>query len=313
MRVIYQSLEKLPGFRVVHAKENGEVTALTNRNRQLFAGVSISDDKPIQWHAVNETGLSDKSEPGAADPSQADIPGYDNWRKVDLVIPQGPSAARKLLWAGQRQKDKLEALWISSATGEPELLERGVFAEAVASSGGEWIVAAKTPPGKMWDVPNGVIRIHLPDRKMFNVDLPPADNFNPVAWIEARKRALIYRQRDPDGKAGPEKPEFYLLNPITGATEKVEGEMRPFFDARRRELQPTGKPNEFWAALHRSIIDPKLCMTTLGRFDSHNFRFTPMLTFPDVEFDSSSFFVDQPNHLVWIAVNGDLLRLELPQ
>ena len=43
---------------------------------------------------------------------------------------------------------------------------------------------------------------------MFNVDLPPADNFDPVAWIEARKRALIYRQRDPDGKAGPEKPEF---------------------------------------------------------------------------------------------------------
>ena len=124
---------------------------------------------------------------------------------------------------------------------------------------------------------------------MFNVDLPPADNFDPVAWIEARKRVLLYRQRDlEDWKAGPEKPEFYLLDAITGATEKVEGEMRPFFDARKRELQPTGKPNESWAALHRSIVDPKLRTTTIGRFDSHNFRFTPVLTFPDVEFDSSS-------------------------
>ena len=311
MRVIYESREKIPGFRVVHTREDGEVTALANRNGQLFTGVSISDDKPIQWHAVSETGLSDKSEPGAAALFQAEIPGYYNWRKIDLVIPQGPSAGRKLLWAGQRQKDKLEALWMSSATGEPELLQRGVFAEAVASPGGEWIVAAKTPPGKMWDVPNGVVRIHLPDKKMFNVDLPPADNFDPVVWVEARKRVLLYRQRDRDGNAGPAMPEFYLLDPITGATNKIEGEMRPFFDARRHALQPTGKPNEFWAALHSSIVDPKLKTTTIGRFDSYNFRFEPVLTFPGVEFDSSHFFVDESKRLIWVNVNGDLLRLSL--
>ena len=313
MRVIYQTLEKIPGFRVVYAKENGEVTGLADRNGQLFAGVSISNDKPIQWHGVSGTGLSDKSETAAANPVQADIPGYYNWRKVDLVIYQGRSTDRKLLWAGQRQKDKLEGLWISSATAEPELLERGVFAEAVASPGGEWIVAAKTAPGKMWDVPNGVVRIHLPDKKMFNVDLPPADNFDPVAWIEARKRVLLYRQRDrQDWKAGPEKPEFYLLDPVTGATQKIEGEMRPFFDARRNELQPTGKPNEFWAALHSSVVDPKLQTTTIGRFDAYNFRFTPVLKFPDMHFDSSNFFVDQAAHTIWLAVNGDLLRLSLP-
>jgi len=148
---------------------------------------------------------------------------------------------------------------------------------------------------------------------MFNVDLPPADNFDPVAWIEARKRVLLYRQRDrQDWKAGPEKPEFYLLDPVTGATQKIEGEMRPFFDARRNELQPTGKPNEFWAALHSSVVDPKLQTTTIGRFDAYNFRFTPVLKFPDMHFDSSNFFVDQAAHTIWLAVNGDLLRLSLP-
>jgi hypothetical protein len=313
MRVIYPSLEKMPGFRVVHAKENGEVTALANRNGQLFAGKSISDDKPIQWHAVNETGLSDKSESGAAGPLQADIPGYYNWHKADAMISEGRLVGKRV-WAGRRTKDDLEGLWISSESGEPELLARGDFANAVTCPGEEWIVAAKTPSGKMWDVPNGIVRIHLADKKILNVDLPPADNFDPIAWIEARRGVLLYRQRDlQDWKAGPEKPEFYLLDPITAATEKVEGEMRPFFDTRKRKLQPTETPNEFWAALHRSIIDPKLCATTLGRFDSHNFRFTPVLTFPDVDFDSSSFFVDQPNHLIWIAVNGDLLRLALPQ
>ena len=88
--------------------------------------------------------------------------------------------------------------------------------------------------------------------------------------------------------------------------------MRLFFDARRHELQPTGKPNEFWAALHSSVVDPKLQTTTIGRFDSYNFRFEPVLTFPDVEFDSSNFFVDQSEHRIWLNVNGDLLLLSLP-
>jgi hypothetical protein len=313
MRVIYQSLEKVPGFRVVHAKENGEVTTLANDNGQLFAGVSVSVDKPIQWHAVNKSGLSDKSEPGAADPFQADIPGYYNWHNDDLMISEGPLAGKRL-WAGRRKKDDLEALWISSESGEPELLAGGVFAQVVICRGGEWIIAAKTPPGKMWDVPNGVVRIHLPDKKIFNVDLPLADNFDPIAWIDARKCVLLYRQRDrEDWKAGPEKAEFYLLDSAAGNTRKVDGEVRPFLDARRHELQPTGKPHEFWAALHSSIVDPRLHTTTIGRFDSYNFRFAPALTFRDVEFDSGHFFVDQGSKIIWVNVNGDLLRLSLPE
>jgi len=312
MRVIYQSLEKVPGFRVVHAKENGEVTTLANDNGQLFAGVSVSVDKPIQWHAVNDTGLSDKSEPGAADPFQADIPGYYNWHNDDLMISEGPLAGKRL-WAGRRKKDDLEALWISGESGEPELLARGVFAQVLICPGGEWIVAAKTPPGKMWDVPNGVVRIHLPDKKIFNVDLPSADNFDPIAWIDARKRVLLYRQRDrEDWKAGPENAEFYLLDPTAGDTQKVDGEVRPFLDARRHELQPTGKPHEFWAALHSSVVDPRLHTTTIGRFDSYNFRFAKALTFRDIEFDSGHFFVDQGSKIIWVNVNGDLLRLSLP-
>ena len=164
----------------------------------------------------------------------------------------------------------------------------------------------------MWDVPNGLVRIHLPDKKMFDVDLPPADNFNPVAWVEARKRVLVYRQRDRDGKAGPENPEFHLVDPTTGTNEKIEGEMRPFFDAGQHELQPTGNPNEFWAALHSSVVDPYLRTTTVGRFDSYNFKFSRVLEFPDMHFVSSSFVVDQATHTIWLAINGDLLRFSLP-
>lgn len=312
MRVIYPALEEMPGFRVVHAKENGEITAISYRNGQLLAGVSRSYDEPIEWHVIKDDRLSDQSGPRVPNSSEQDIPGYYNWHKADLTFPIGPLAGKRL-WGGQRQNDQLEGLWISGENNQPELIAPGEFAGPVTSQGGEWIVVAKTPPGKMWNVPNGIVRIHLPDKRMFDVDLPPADNFDPVAWIEARKRVLVYRQRDwQDGKAGPEKPEFHLLDPVTGTHEKVEGEMRPFFDAGKHKLQPTARPNEFWAALHSSVVDPKLHSTSIGRFDSYNFRFMPMLSFRDVEFASDSVYVDEPSRVIWMTVNGDLLRFMFP-
>ena len=126
MLVTYQSLQQIPGFRVVHAKESGEITSLANSNGQLFAGVSISDDRLIQWHAVHDSGLSHKSELRPYDPFQADIPGYYNWHKADLMISEGRLAGKRL-WAGRRKKDDLEAIWVSGESGKPDLLAPGVF------------------------------------------------------------------------------------------------------------------------------------------------------------------------------------------
>ena len=148
---------------------------------------------------------------------------------------------------------------------------------------------------------------------MSQVDLPPADNFDPIVWIEAHKQMLLYQQRDSrDGSGGTAYPEFYLLDVATGTHRKVEGEFRPFFDAKKQELQPTGKPNEFWAALHASIVNPRVDSTTVGRFDSYNFRFEPVVEFPGVMFDSSSVFVDEHAGLIYVNLNGDLLSIALP-
>ncbi len=311
MTVVYPQLKKLEGYRVVHAKEDSEISSLRFRNGQLYAGVSVSYDKPLEWRVVERDRLSDQFKIEATDPLERKFyPDYLDWEDRAANVHEGKYAGKRL-WPGTRQKDKVDALWASETKGEPELIVRGEFYTPLICPGGEWLIAAKSN-GHGWAEPNDIVRIYLPDKKMFDVDLPAADNFDWVAWIDAKKRVLLYRQRDPDGKAGPEKPEFYLLDPVTGAHEKVEGEMRPFFDAGKHDLQLTGKPNEFWAAIHSSVVDLKLRTTTIGRFDTYNFRFTPVLNFPDMHFESSSFYVDQEAKIVWLAVNGDLLRFSLP-
>jgi hypothetical protein len=308
MRVIYPVLEKLPGFQVVDAKEKAEIASLAVRNNQLVAGVFRAYEKPIEWHRVTESGLAKDFQVEKKQTYEVQQP------EKGIELHEGPLSNSRLQAEFANLDSRKDGLWSLRKGKRAELIAEGVFDRPVVSSDGEWAIVAKTPPGKMWDVPNGIVRIHLADKRMFDVDIPTADNCKPVAWIEAKKRVLVYRQRDfRDWKAGPEQPEFYILDPVTGTTERVEGEMRPFFDAGEYELQPTGKPNEFWAAIHSSVVDPKLHTTTIGKFDSYNFRFTPAVDFPEIHFDSSSFFVDQTTQTVWLAINGDLIRLAVPK
>jgi hypothetical protein len=311
MRVIYSTLQSLRGFEVVSPKEKAAVLGFRARNNGVFALVSRSDDKLVEWHRLTSTGLASEFtvEQQKIDPS---INQYESDKGFE--VEEGPLKGARLQAEFANMAKRKDGLWVYRKGRKPEMLAEGIFDRPVLCPGGEWIVAAKTPRGKLWDVPNGIVRVHLPDKRLFDVDLPPADNFDPVTWLNARGRVLLYRQRDwQDWKAGPQSPEFHLLDPVTGATERVEGEMRPLFDAAKHDLQPTGKPNEVWAALHSSVVDPNLRTTTVGRFDTYNFRFSPIAKFTDVHFASSNIFVDETAKVIWVAVNGDLLRLSLPE
>jgi hypothetical protein len=312
MKVTYPTLASLTGFRVIHANETGEIKGLAVRDGKLSAAVFISWEKPLEWHAIERDGIGKEfqTDPSAVLHRQF-FPDYiDDDRGVD--VREGPLAGKRI-WPGRRLQDNVDGLWVSGVTGPPELLAKGIFSKPVLCLGGEWIVVAKTFGTNLWNMPNGVVRIDVSSKRMSQIDLPPADNFDPVAWVEAHKQMLVYRQGDSDGRvAGPEDAEFYLLDVQTGAHRKVEGEFRPFFDAAKQELQPTGKPNEFWTALHLSPVGPHVDETTIGCFDSYNFRFEPLIEFPGVEFDSSSFFVDQAAGLIYVNVNGDLLSVALP-
>jgi hypothetical protein len=101
----------------------------------------------------------------------------------------------------------------------------------------------------------------------------------------------------------------YLLDPETGTLQQASGEFRPLADRFAGELQPTGKPNEFWAA----IRDSQKGVMRIGRYDSRNFAFEPLVELTGLPLGNRDFWVDATAGKIWIAYYGHLLRIPLPQ
>ena len=105
--------------------------------------------------------------------------------------------------------------------------------------------------------------------------------------------------------AGPAVSEFYLLDPATGQTQLVKGIFAPLEEEGRRSLQPTGKPNEYWAA----IPEYEKGQTRIGRYKAKDFSFQPLLVVPHLVFDSREMWVDEPAAKLYVVYNSQLLRL----
>ncbi|HYG79398.1 MAG TPA: HEAT repeat domain-containing protein, partial [Pyrinomonadaceae bacterium] len=151
----------------------------------------------------------------------------------------------------------------------------GKYADPVVTPDGKWAVAART--GTDWARPNYVVRLNLQTGAEFRVGVPPADEFGPVAYLEAHGLVLLRRARTENkygGKpAGPDAPEYYLLDAATGRTQPATGVFEPLLQGGKRFLQPAGRPAEYWAA----IPDRAKNETRVGRYNAKDFSFQPLL------------------------------------
>ncbi|MEZ5425008.1 MAG: hypothetical protein R2747_01975 [Pyrinomonadaceae bacterium] len=199
-------------------------------------------------------------------------------------------------------------LWKVDRSGSSRIAA-GWFGGDVFVSG-DWAVAAKTDEN--WAVPNYVVRVDLKTGKEYKIDLPPADNFYPVALVPAHNKVLLYRASDErtqkkKSNPSPKTPEFYLLDAATGKTELIAGEFRPLIDQTFRSLQPTGKPDEYWAA----IYDEAKNKTEIGRYNVRRFDFKSVLTVPEINLGSMDIWVDEKEGRIYIVYQGQLLSVPL--
>ena len=190
-------------------------------------------------------------------------------------------------------------IWLCKIGETPERVASGQFGSPVVVPSGEWAIAARAT-GDNWSEPNSVYRINISNKELTAVELPPANDLQAIAYISAHLRVLIHRKDIQN--------EYFLLDASTGDLQNVSGNFVPLLQQTWRPLQPTEVENVVWAAQPSESTEGG---TSVGRYDTKNFEFTPVLAVPGVTFDSMDMWVDETAQTVYIVTSGDLVKLEI--
>lgn len=224
-----------------------------------------------------------------------DLPEFDNAAEIDARI--GDFEIR----SGRDGN----GLWRVNRDARIKIRD-GNYSDPVITPDGKFVFA--TRKGSDSDKQNRIVRINLQTGAESVVKLPPAKEFEAVAYVAAHGRILVRTDAAPENRETPSK--YFLLTAETGAVMEVKGEFQPFRRQKFRPLQPTGRANEVWATV---VTDEA---TEVGVYDTLNFRFKPLLRLPGLNVDSERMFVDERERKVYLIhrnwSRGYLISVPLP-
>lgn len=196
----------------------------------------------------------------------------------------------------------------------------GYYSYPLVTPNGRWLIV-----NKYGDEGNGLIRVNVQTGREYPIDPTEQPADMGIVFIPSINRFLIgsmvysdeHSDHEYEGEAESEAGEtflrpvyrassFVLLDPETGTFRNAPGEYRPLTHQTFRQLQPAGKPNEFWAAMP----DENKNETVVGVYNAAVFGFKPVLRVPKIQFDSLDMWVDQGK--VYFVYRGHLLAAPLP-
>jgi hypothetical protein len=263
-------LKKYETYSVIGVCKSG------NAIRVLLQSYANNDELKTEWRDLSQRTLGDKLEPHTACPTL--------YKKDDL-----PSNLRNSFLANINLPQ--DALLYERKCIMPD---------------GKWVVAAKVKAGIYQ-----LVRISQETRREYRIKSPYILSVTDITPVPSQYKALA-KIETLRGKRGWQT-EYRLIDPLTGASEKVTGEFRPLkietplsFATHRTPLQPTGRPNEFWAAIARKDE----MGTEIGRYDAAKLIFKPIIKLP---LSFNEIWMDEAEGKIYVVYGGDLLRLPLKQ
>jgi hypothetical protein len=306
LEVSYHTAAQIPGFEVLRNQDEQPVVALCEDGGSLW--LLLGDESGGEWQTLDAGQLRSRSDPPArcrrvftTEPPKS--VGYDPLGALNTWQQESPES--QILANGR-------GLWRWDGSGEPVKLVEGWFGATVVTPDGRWAVAARTPAGENWAPPNLLVRVELASGVEKVLDVEPADQLDPIAYLEERGRILIRRAADQEtfegrDPVGPRVPEYRLLNPEDGLSEIVTGDFGPLEQAAFRELQPAAVRGESWVWV--AIPDYAGNSTMLGLYDLSELVLEPFSTIPAIAFDTMDMWVEDGGASVLVAYRGDLLRI----
>ncbi|HEU4434033.1 MAG TPA: hypothetical protein VFR51_11690, partial [Pyrinomonadaceae bacterium] len=173
--------------------------------------------------------------------------------------------------------------------------EDGAYLKPVVTPDGKWVVVSKSDSN--WSEPNYLVRLNLETGREYRINVEPSGDLEAIAFLPVHDRILLRRG----------KTEHYLIDPKTGELKSVSGEFAPLLEEGKRFLQPMDGAGHYWAA----IPDRTKNQTVVGRYNLNDFSFKPLLTVPQISFESLSMWVDEKQGKFYVVYRSQLLSLPL--
>jgi hypothetical protein len=300
-------------------REQGAVQAVWKEDDALRVLIEYSREAKV-WQGFDPaTGELTGMVPEPADCSildvAADMPSDFQYFKYHMRHPTQVRSGDAYVRSGTFRG--VLGLWLCQSGADPELLAEGRFMGEWVSSDGKWCAVAQAL-GRSWAEPNTVVFINVETRELFPIDLEPADTLKVICYLPSHAQFLVFRARNKvapgiEPNAGPESPEYYLLDPESGISTPVTGDFDVLMSLRSlRPLQTVeGADGDWvWGAEIQSMSTGGF-MTVVGRYDRHDFKFEAVLEVPGVRFEPTDMWVDTVGDRLYFVLNRDLVCMPL--
>ncbi len=315
----YAMEDLIPGVEVLLADDKRPVISVCQESGQvrvqvaaegpdsLSRNVASPNISQYEWRALASGQLGAQVDDVPNCQSGNQLLSLPDWLR-DLRIQTGliPDHRARLgnVWFAQSGIENEYGIWKFEEGKAPVKVVAGGFSSLIVTPDGKWLVAHKIiESGDKFE--QQVVRIQLATGREYPIAGTAASTLFPVAYVAAHNKLLLSQQQYQFREDGA--GTFFLLDAETGAIQPVKGEFRPLTNLFARPLQPTDKPHEFWAA----IYDNKKKTTSVGRYDTRTFTFTPGTELPELRLTSENVWADATAGKLYFVYLGHLLRVPL--
>jgi hypothetical protein len=195
--------------------------------------------------------------------------------------------------------------------GRATKIRSGIYYKPLVTPNGRWAIVTKYSD----EQPPALFRVNLLTGREFKIPIEQYPTYEAIAFIAPLNKILVF-----GGSVGREEyseeetkavryGDYFLLSVETGAVQPAKGETRPLVQQTFRQLQPTAKPDEFWAA----IPGVEKNETQVGVYDAKTLAFKSLIKLPQIAFDSMNMWIDEKESKIYFVYEGHLLVLPLPK
>ena len=198
-------------------------------------------------------------------------------------------------------------------SGQMTKIGSGYYYRPLVTPNGRWAIAAKYSEGED-GYDGGLVRVNLLNNREFKVKV--ASEYGApeaVAFLSALNKVLLfssYGEGEGDSELSERSGEFFLLDAETGIVQPLRGEARPLLQQTFRPLQSVAASADlFWTAMP----DTEKTATVFGIYNARTLAFKPLLSIPQITFDSMDMWIDEREGKIYFVYEGQLLALPLPK